>query len=382
MPDQPQYPKTLIVDLAKGYGGATSRVLSLLVNSPRERIALAGLESGLVVKRAQELGLRVHVVGKSKMDLRILPRLIRLIRDEGFEVLDTQNIQAKFWASMAALWTRCALVSTIHSWYASEHGKTSPKGIFYTVIELLTSPTMDFYITVSEKDRDMLIKSGFPKDMIHLIYNAVNIDPEKISGDGSWLKQKFHLPPNSIVCTAVGRLVWMKGHAVLIDAMKKIADDVPELVTLIVGEGELKSELQEHIKQSGLQGRIQLVGYHDRDAVLSIVKSSDIFAMPSHYEGTPVALLEAAALARPILSTLAGGIPEMVENGEQALLVPSGDADALSSALLRLATDKDYSRTLGLKAQDQLRQRFSIERQLIETWSVYRKAWSKHHTTN
>jgi glycosyltransferase involved in cell wall biosynthesis len=170
----------------------------------------------------------------------------------------------------------------------------------------------------------------------------------------------------------------MKGHNALIEALSRIAAEVPQLVLLIAGEGELKQELEQQIEQSGLKGRVHLLGHQDRESVLSIVKSSDIFAMPSNYEGTPIALLEAAALARPILATRAGGIPEMVENGEHAILVEPGDVLGLSAGLLKLAQDKDFSRSLGLRAQNWTKQRFSVERQLAETWDAYRKAWSRH----
>lgn len=225
----------------------------------------------------------------------------------------------------------------------------------------------------------MLVKAGVDKQMIHLVYNVVDIDPIAISGDRSWLRQKFSLAPDAIVATAVGRLVWMKGHSVLIEALKNIAADVPQLVLLIVGEGHLKQELQDQIDQSGLSDRVHLVGYQNRESVLSIVKASDIYVMPSHYEGTPIALLEAAAMARPILSTMAGGIPEQVEDGKEAILVPPNDPDALGKGLLRLSKDKEYSRVLGLNAQNRVQQDFNLETQIRDTWSVYRKAVRNHH---
>jgi glycosyltransferase involved in cell wall biosynthesis len=174
----------------------------------------------------------------------------------------------------------------------------------------------------------------------------------------------------------------IKGYDVLIAAFKEIAATIPNLVVLIVGEGEEKDKLQKQIEQSGLRGRVHLVGYYDRDTVLSIVKASDIFAMPSHYEGTPIALLEAAALARPILSTVAGGIPELVMNGESALLVPPGDAHALGAALAKLTTDTEYSQCLGANAQLRIQHYFDLDKQVEETWNAYRKAWGRHHASN
>jgi len=275
-------------------------------------VALAGLKSGAITRQALQLGLPVHVLAAHKADPRLLLRLTQVIRQGGYDLLDSQNIQSKFWASMAATLTGTALVSTLNSWYANEHGKASIKGRIYTSLELLTNQSLDLYITVSEKDRQSLLKAGLPEDAIELIYNAVDVNISEIPGDGEWLRHKFDLPPDSLICTAVGRLVPVKGYDVLVSAMQKIAAQIPQLICLIVGEGSSGEELSEQVRAAGLEGRVRLVGYYARQEAISILKSSDIFVMPSRYEGTPIALLEAAALARPILASCTGGIPELV----------------------------------------------------------------------
>ena len=337
-------------------------------------IALAGLSSGAITKRARQLGLPVHALANHKADPRLLFQLIRLIRKEGYNVLDSQNIQSKFWANLAAIATGTALVSTLNSWYANEHGKASNKGRVYTSLELLTNQSLDLYITVSQKDRQSLLKAGLPESMVALIYNAVDLSLDAIPGDSAWLRNKFDLPSDAIVLTAVGRLVPVKGYDVLISAMQQMASKLPQLYCLIVGEGESKDELSNQIQQAGLQERVRLAGYYDRDGAMSILKSSDLFVMPSRYEGTPIALLEAAALARPILASATGGIPELVQHEEHAYLVPPGDPTALAEGLSKLACDLDYARQLGQNAQQRIQQQFNLATQFAATWEAYRKA--------
>jgi hypothetical protein len=140
-------PKTLIVDLSMQYGGSSSRVLSLLKHLPPSRIALAGIAEGAVTLRAHSIGHAVHIVGTGKFDPSIVFRLVRLVRDEGYQVLDTQNIQSKLWGSLAAGVTGTALVSTIHSWYSAEHGG-SWKGRIYQFVENASNSNL---ITVSSE---------------------------------------------------------------------------------------------------------------------------------------------------------------------------------------------------------------------------------------
>jgi L-malate glycosyltransferase len=371
-------PKALILDLSKHYGGSHSRILSLMTRSQPGTIGLAGLKNGVITKQAQQMGLKAHAVAAHKADPRLLFRLMRVIRQDGYTVLDSQNIQSKFWANLAALFTGTALVSTLNSWYAHEHSTTLVKGKFYTSLELFTNQSLDLYITVSEKDRQMLLSSGISEDAIELIYNTIDLDVAAIPGDSEALKRQFDLPPQAIVCTGIGRLVPQKGFDILIEAFAKIASQVPELYCLIIGEGEDKEKLTGQIRTAGLDSRVRLLGYQDRAKAMSILKSSDIFVMPSRYEGTPIALLEAAALARPILAACAGGIPELVTHEQHAYLVPVQDPDALAQGFVKLALERDDAQRLGQSAQQQVRERFNPESQVRETWAAYEKALARH----
>ncbi len=340
--------------------------------SPNE-MALAAVQGKPLAIAARQQGLTVYEIGRHKMDPLILPRLIRLLRKGSFQIIDTQNIQSKWWGSLAAMLTGVALVSTLNSWYTMEHGG-SLKGRLYTALELLTNFRIDGYIVVSESIRQAVLQTGIKAEMVDLIYNAVDIDPQTIPGDPSWLRSKFSLPDDAIVCTAVGRLVWAKGLEDLIQALAGIASDEPRLHCLIVGEGELRKRLEELTLETKMSGRIHLVGFRERQEVLSILKASDIFVMPSRQEGTPLALLEAAALGKPILATACGGIPELVQDGREALLVPVGEPAQLGAALLRLCREPNLARQLGMQAQHKVRSTFSLDTQAKATRLAYLKA--------
>lgn len=373
------FPKVLILDLSKHYGGSNSRILSLMTRSKPGTIGLAGLKNSVITKQAMQMGLNVHAVSWQKTDPRLLFRLMNVIRKEGYNVLDSQNIQSKFWANLAAIFTGTALVSTLNSWYAHEHSTTLIKGRFYTFLELLTNQSLDLYITVSEKDRQMLLSANIPENAIELIYNTIDLDVSAIAGDRDWLRSEFDLPPESIICTGIGRLVPQKGFDILIEGFAKIAFQVPDLYCLIIGEGSDQEKLAAQLHAAGQETRIRFLGYQERVKAMSILKSSDIFVMPSRYEGTPIALLEAAALARPILAACAGGIPELVEHERHAYLVPTQDPDALAQGLVTLALDRKYAQKLGQNAQQRVRERFNPDSQVNETWAAYEKALARHN---
>lgn len=371
---QSGFPKALIVDLSLRYGGADSRALGLLARFPPGEAALAGLDGGDVVAEARRLELPVRVVGRRKTDPRIAWRLARLVRREGFQVLDAQNVQSKLHASLAAAWTRAALVSTINSWYASEHGGRSLRGRVYTALELATNRRLSLYITVSERDREALLRSGLRAEDVELVYNAVDVAPAPLVDDRR-LRWSLGLPKDAVVCTAVGRLAPVKGFEVLVEAAREACRRVDRLACVIVGEGGGRRGLTRQIGRAGLDGRVILAGGLPRESVLTALQSSDLFAMPSLYEGTPIALLEAAALGLPIVASRTGGIPELVADGEHALLVPPGSPAELAEAIVRLCEDRELADRLGQQAARHASTRFNVDRQAAATRNAHRRAW-------
>lgn len=367
-------PKVLVVDLSIKYGGSTSRILSLLGKAKPSQVGLAVVESSAISKEAENLAIPVHYVGKHRLDVKIPQNIRTLIKQEGYQVVDTQNIQSKFWASLAIKKTNATLVSTLNSWYANEHGKASMKGKIYTLLELATNANLSVCITVSENDRKSAIAANIPTEKVELIYNAVETDTQNIQSDRAWLLSKFSLPPNKVICTAVGRLVAIKGHDVLIKSIEWIKQTISDFHILIVGEGKFRQELEQLIQNSNAQEFVTLAGYQDRETALAIIHASDIFIMPSRYEGTPVALLEAASLGVPIIASNVGGIPELVTHEQEALLTPPENPSALANAILQFIYDKNLASRLAKNAKEKAQKQFSLERQFELTWAAYRKA--------
>jgi len=369
-------PKVLVVDLSIRYGGSTSRILSLLRKAKSSQVGLAVVESSAVSKEAEKFAIPVHYVGKHRLDVKIPQNIRKTIQQEGYQVVDTQNIQSKFWASLAIKKTNAALVSTLNSWYANEHGKFSIKGKIYTLLELATNSNLSVCITVSENDRRSAIAANIPNEKVELIYNAIETNIQKIQSDKAWLVSKFSLPPNKVICTAVGRLVAIKGHDVLIKSIELIKKANENFHILIVGEGKFRQELEQLIQSANAQNFVTLAGYQDRETALAIINASDIFMMPSRYEGTPVALLEAASLGVPIIASQVGGIPELVTHQQEALLVPPENPSELASAILQLINDKKLASRLATNAKDKAQTQFSLEKQFELTWAAYRKAYA------
>lgn len=369
--------RVLIVDLSQKFGGASSRVLTLMRNLPVGQVTLAALENSPIAVEAIRLGLPVIFVGASKVSPIILFKLISLIRSGGYQVLDTQNPQSKFWGSIAAWMTDVPLVSTLNSWYADEHGTRSLKGMFYAFLELGTNFALDKYVVVSQAIFDALVRYRVDRSRIQLIRNAVDTGHDVISSSESALKKKYNIPTDSLVMVAVGRLVWAKGYEDLVDAFRLVADENPEVYCIIAGDGELAPIIRAKIEAAGLSDRIILLGHVSRDDVLSLMTWCDIFVMSSRSEGTPMVILEAASLKKPILATKVGGIPDMLADEEECLLVPAGNPPALAKGMKRLLSDSQFSERLAQAAYFRVIRDFSVISQAESMISVYKDAWQE-----
>jgi glycosyltransferase involved in cell wall biosynthesis len=370
-------PRTLIVDISANFGGANARVLALMKKFPTDSIGLATIDGSMIAPELEGMGYLVHYLAENKFDPRIPFRMTRVIQQLKYQVLDAQNPQSKLWASIAAFWSGAALVSTLNSWYMNEHPRYSLRWFIYSALEFLTNFSLSRYIVVSSEIEKAMLVAGISATRIDLIYNAVELDVDMIDGDKKKFLDKYNLPSNAIICIAAGRLAWAKAHDDLISAMAIARRGNSRLYCLIAGEGELEGELRAQIKRAELDEYVLLPGNVAHAELLSCLKTSDIYVMPSRTEGTPVALLEAAMLGRPIVASNVGGIPEMVVNEEHALLIEVGDVEGLAAALLRVAGDEALADRLGKQARARVKTHFSIAVQAQLTSESYIRASGK-----
>jgi glycosyltransferase involved in cell wall biosynthesis len=381
MPDpsgpSPSPLRILILDLSIRYGGGSARALGLLegFDGAAELACLAGSP---VQRMARSTGRSIHVVARRKSDPRIPLRLRRLIETTPFQVVDTQNPQSKLHATVACTGTRVALVSTLNSWYPLEH-EGRLKGRLYGAIERFTKARTDAFVAVAPEILSSIAAAGIDPTKTVLVPNAVAADDGSIAHDVARraLQDRFGFPAESpIVCT-VGRLVEAKGLDVLLDAVATIVPAHPAVRLLVVGSGHLRDELETRVDAIGLRDRVRFAGFLDQADTATVVAGSDVFVMASRTEGLPIALLEAAAAARPIIGTAVGGIPAALDSETEALLVPPGDVQALADAIGRLIDDATYAAELGARAKVRVSADFGRKQQIERMREVYEAAWRR-----
>jgi colanic acid/amylovoran biosynthesis glycosyltransferase len=154
----------------------------------------------------------------------------------------------------------------------------------------------------------------------------------------------------------VGRLVAAKGLPILLEAMAQLGD----AVLRVVGDGPDRKMLEEMARSLGVAGRVSFLGYQSQTQVRELFKQTDVFALSSFAEGVPVVLMEAMAAGVPVVATRIAGIPELVRDEENGLLVPPGDPDAASRALRRLIEDADLRNRFAAAGRKTIEGEFDV----------------------
>ena len=178
------------------------------------------------------------------------------------------------------------------------------------------------------------------------------------------------------VVACVARLVPLKGHRYLLEAVHRIKEHLPEILCLLIGDGPLEPALRQMVKELGLSGHVSFLGR--RTDVPALLRRSHLFVLPSLHEITPIAVTEAQLAAKPVVATKVGGIPELIQSGKTGLLVPPADSGALQREILRLLKDPGLARRLGDNAQDKTLQERDLETHLSQIISVYKEAVDTH----
>ena len=167
--------------------------------------------------------------------------------------------------------------------------------------------------------------------------------------------------PRSRTVVCVGRLCEQKGQSLLLGAAREMARRGADFELVLAGDGEMRPQLEELIDRYGLRGRVRITGWVTGEQVRSLLLQSRGLILPSFAEGLPVVLMEAMALARPVITTQVAGIPELVRHGQEGWLVPAGDCGALVRAWTELL-DADPGRLdeMGRSARERVLQRHSV----------------------
>jgi glycosyltransferase involved in cell wall biosynthesis len=353
--------------------GLAERYPTLLVcgnvEPDEEEMADVLAQSGVRVHRIPELGRRV----RPGQDAVALAKLVRLMRRVRPEIVHTHTAKAGALGRLAAV--IAGVPHRIHTFHGHTfHGYFGRKTtrLFLAVEQLLARRT-DRIIALSDAQAIDLSERYRVSSRTSLRVVPLGLDLASLGTENALaLRREFRAEVGAggrPVVSIVGRLVPVKRHDLFVDAVAKLRHKGVEGVFVVVGGGPERERLEARAFARGVAEDLRFLGWRrDLDRIYA---GSDVVALSSDNEGTPVALIEAMAAGVPVVAAAVGGVPDVLEDGRLGLLVGPGSADALANGIEALLRDRELGAALAGRARPAVTSRFGVDRLLTDVAALY-----------
>jgi len=333
-----------------------------------------GNNSAEFVSAARGLKLEVDVIPeRGRLDRSVLPALRRIVEERAPDIIVTHQVKSHFLINVSRLWRK-------YPWVAFNHGYTTTdrKMLLYNRLDGWSLPKADRVVTVCDAFTKRLVQMGVARERIHVQHNSIRPEPAVNVEEITSLQKQLGINESTRMILAVGRLSQEKAQIALLRAFKLLTETYGELTArlVIVGDGPEREALEEAAVSFGLSDRIVFTGQVNNAQVY--FEAADVLVNPSHSEGSPYVLLEAMAADLPIVATAVGGVPEMLENNESALLVPVDNPPAMADAIALIFSDEKLAGRLAKNAHELVSTRLSPEAYVRSLAQVYSEVISSH----
>jgi glycosyltransferase involved in cell wall biosynthesis len=319
------------------------------------------------ISAARSLGIRIELIRETgPFDLSVLTVLRQIFETNHPDIVQTHGVKSHFLVSL--------LTRRTFRWIAFHHGYTNEdfKARCYILFDRWSLRFCDLLVTVCTDFANILVRRGVRPEKIFVLPNSIKLDfLESDVALSKKTRQQCNISEGQYIVLSIGRLSTEKGFCFLIDATSRIVRALPQVNfhVLVTGDGPELTRLKERAHSQGLDQRITFTGHcSDTRGLYSI---ANLFVLPSLSEGSPNVLLESMAARVPIVATSVGGVPEILDNGESAILVSPGDSESLADAMIHLILNQPVAIQLANTAFEKVKSAFSTTRYDERLLNIY-----------
>ncbi len=351
----------LHTESSKGWGGQEVRTYreSLGLKKLGAKIILLCQPGSKLGEKAAAAGIDVHECTMQKSyDFFAIKKIMGLIKNDMVDVINTHSGRDTLLAGIAGRLSsrKPVIVRTRH--------------LALPITSTFTYKCLAHKIVaVSEYVRQYLIGEGISLNKISAIRTCVDLTALNPSEVKASLREELGLDTDTPVVGTVSILRRKKGHHILLDAIPAVLKEIPDAVFVFAGNGPQEKNLSDKIKTLGLENNVFMLGL--RDDVPNILKSIDLFVLPTLQEALGTSFLEAMAMEKPVIGTDVGGVSEIVKDGINGFLIKADDASGLASAIIRTLRQDQRGRMMGREGRAMVEKNFSAEKMSEEMYSLY-----------
>ncbi len=359
-------------------GGGPKHVFDLVRHLAADEVdvVVAAPRDGIFFDRFRELGVTMVELPLSRLGVRHLPLAVRLIRKYGVDIVHTHGKGPGLYGRLAARWLGVPAVHTFHGIHYGSYSRVGQR--LYLCLERRLSLMSHAIINVSaSQEAEGLALRLFAPEQSVVVVNGIDVEEmDRIARQSSVRRETLGLGADDFVIGCVSRWDPVKRFEILLDAVRRLARDVPRLVLLLVGGGGEEARIRRIVADTGLLDRVVFTGFLGNP--VRVYGLLDLYVATSLKEGLPLAPLEAMGTSLPIVATDVPGHRDVVLSGETGLLVPPEDSGALAFAIGALAADPARRRKMGEAGRQRVLEHFAISSMVQKTADVYHGAVARH----
>jgi glycosyltransferase involved in cell wall biosynthesis len=342
---------------------------------------------GELVSRARASGVDLVLVDAMRReihpwrDLVSFVQLFAILRRRRPHIVHTHSSKAGVLGRIAARLAGVPVViHTIHGLPFHPY-QSRARNAFFRLCEKVCARMADVIVTVADAMTAQAVAAGVgTRRRFRTIYSGFELDAYAPSPEArAATRRALGIPPGAPVVGKVARLAPLKGHEFLLAAAPHIAEAVPDVRFLLVGDGVLRDEIEAAAARAGLRDRFVLTGMVDRDRVPDYLAAMDVVVHASLREGLPRVLPQAVIADRPVVAYDVDGSREVVEDGRTGFLLPPREVPGLADRVIRLLRDDRLSRRLAAEGRRLAESRFSAETMVAKIDALYREILHKRH---
>lgn len=359
------------------WAGAEVQLLALmkyLVRLPGFEWTVILFNDGKLAEELRKLPLSLTIIPEKKHGpITIALRLAKQFRRIRPDIVHTHKYKDSILASIVA---RClgvpCVVRVMHGMPEPFVGLKNLKMACYMLVDRGVTRRLVKKIVAVSSDIEKVLSQIYGKDRVVRIHNGIDLEAVHVTTDRLSKRREWHIDDHVILIGTAGRLVPIKGHTILLKALRTLAERCPNIRLLLVGDGPLRDSLRTEAIRLGLEKIVIFAGHQEQP--YDFINMMDIFVLPSLNEGIPMVLLEALALERPVVASRVGGIPEVVSHGTSGILINPAKEDELADALMELIRLRDKTVQLGIAGGHRVKQEFDaalMARRTIEMYCAF-----------
>ena len=334
-------------------------LLHFLQNSDKSKFeykVFSLLGSGILTEECRKIGIEAKTFGvRNLLKFSNLISLIKAINRGKFHLIHSYGLRADLVARIFTKKRKTGypiLVSGIRS-------IDPQRKKIHIFLDRLTSRRVSLFISNSEAGRQVRIRrEKFPAEKIVTIHNGIPISLKHPIERRSEIRKKFNFSEEEILIGHISNIREAKGHADILQAIKSLVREFPNLRFIFAGRDDSKGKIPNLVKELNISEFVRLLGFvSDPEEILCAI---DIFILPSHWEGFPASILEAMLYSLPIVASNIGGIPEMIKDRFNGILIPPKSPYHLAEAIKKILLDKDLALKIKQNARKTVEEKFNV----------------------